>query len=809
MSITQKHRELAIGTPLGEDVLLLAAMSGREQLGRPFEFQLELVSEDTQIQFEDIIGQNVTVRLELSKNATRYFNGYVSNFAQTPGKGGYAEYKATVVPWLWFLTRTSDCRIFQEKTVPDIIKKVFRDRGFSDFKDLLTGSYRKWNYCVQYRETDFNFVSRLMEQEGIYYYFKHENGKHTLVLADSSSAHEPFEDYEEIRYRPPDTAVSSDQVVLSWTVSKKVLPGMFSLGDFDFRNTKKDLNTRAKVAREHAGADYPMYDYPGEYAEYADGEKYARTRIEELHSEYMVAKAESDSRGICTGCTFTLAEYPRDDRNIKYLITSASYDIALSEFESKGGDADECVYSCSFTAMDAGEPFRTARTTRKPSISGPQTAIVVGPSGEEIYTDKYGRVKVLFHWDRYGKADENSSCWIRVAQVWAGKNWGAMYIPRIGQEVIVEFIEGDPDRPIITGRVYNGQAMPPYDLPTEKTKSTLKSSSSKGGQGFNEIRYEDKKGEEQIFMHAEKNLDIRVKNDRFETIENDRHLHVEKDKFEHVDHNRNEKVDADHKEVIGKDRHLKVKGKEAKEVAKSLSLTVKGDVTEVFKKSHSEKTTRDYYLKASGIVIEAMKGITLKCGGSSVVLDASGVTVKGPTITVDGGMTRINSGPGSPPTPGMAGNAVAPASPVKAENADDADPGKVAEIKADQMQTKSGKYGAVPVKPFKPPGEEDAKVVEDAGTGAISDEDDAHKKEDDKKTSWIEIELVGEDDEPIAGEKYAVTLPDDTVAEGTLDENGWARVEGFEKGTCKVCFPDLDKEAWEFVKSSGPKSEKK
>jgi len=776
MAITQKHRELAIGTPLGEDVLLLVAISGTEQLGRPFDFRLELVSEDHQIRFEDIIGQNVTVRLELSKNTTRYFNGYVSNFTQTPGRGRYAEYKATVVPWLWFLTRTSDCRIFQEMTVPNIIKQVFRDHGFSDFEDSLNGSYREWEYCVQYRETDFNFVSRLMEQEGIYYFFKHENGKHTLVLADSASAHQPFEEYEEIQYRPPDAAVSSDEVILSWTVSKTVLPGMYSLGDFDFKNTKKDLNTRAKVTRDHAGADHEMYDYPGEYAEYADGENYARTRIEELHSQYMVAKADSDARGICTGCTFTLTEYPRNDQNIKYLITSANYDIALGEFESEGSNASESVYSCSFTAIDAAEPFRAGRITPKPSIPGPQTAIVVGPSGEEIYTDQYGRVKVLFHWDRYGKADENSSCWIRVAQVWAGKNWGAMYIPRIGQEVIVEFIEGDPDRPIITGRVYNGQAMPPYELPSEKTKSTLKSNSTKGGQGFNEIRFEDKKGDEQIFIHAEKNLDIRVKNDRFETIANNRHLHVEKDKFEHVDNNRDEKVDADHKEEIGKDRHLKITGKEAKEVGGSQSLTVKGDVIEVFKANHSEQITQNYYLKAMGIVIEAMQGITLKCGGSSVVLDPASVTVKGGMVTIDGGMTKINSGPGSPPTAGQAGSAVAPAAPVKAEDADDADPGEVAEIKAEQRKTKSGKYGSVQVKPYKPPQTEEEK---------------------EQKKSWIEIVLRDDNGKPMHGEAYKVILSDGrTVAEGTLDENGFSRIDGIDPGQCRVLFPNLENDQW-------------
>jgi type VI secretion system secreted protein VgrG len=285
------------------------------------------------------------------------------------------------------------------------------------------------------------------------------------------------------------------------------------------------------------------------------------------------------------------------------------------------------VFSCTFNAMDAGQPFRPSRITPMPTIAGPQVAVVVGPSGEEIHTDEYGRVKVQFPWDRQGMKDDNSSCWIRVSQNWAGKNWGAMIIPRITQEVIVEFLEGDPDRPIITGRVYNADNMPPYDLPDNKTMSTMKSNSSKEGQGFNEIRFEDKKGEEQIFVHAEKNQDVRVKNDSFEWIGNNRHLVVKKDQIEHVENNRNEKVDADHKEEIGKDRNLKVKGKEAKAVDGSLSLTVGDDVIEVFKKNHSEETTKDYYLKADNIVIEGMTNVTVKVGDSFIAIESGGIKI--------------------------------------------------------------------------------------------------------------------------------------------------------------------------------------
>ena len=342
------------------------------------------------------------------------------------------------------------------------------------------------------------------------------------------------------------------------------------------------------------------------------------------------------------------------------MVTSASYDIALGEFESEGSNASESVYSCSFTAIDANEPFRAARITPKPSIPGPQTAIVVGQSGEEIYTDEYGRVKVLFHWDRYGKADENSSCWIRVAQVWAGKNWGAMYIPRIGQEVVVEFLEGDPDRPIITGRVYNGQAMPPYELPSEKTKSTLKSNSSKGGKGFNEIRYEDKKGDEQIFIHAEKNEDVRVKNDSFEWIGNERHLIVKKDQLE---------------EVKG-DKHLTVKGDQNEKINGTISVNAGMDMQQKVGMNHALEAGMEVHIKGGmKVIIEAGMQLSLKAGPSFVDLGPAGVSISGP-------MVMINSGGAA-----GAGSGCSPDAAKLPKEADTAEPGQVSK----------------PPKPRKPP----------------------------------------------------------------------------------------------------------
>ncbi len=510
---TQQYRKVAVSSPLGDDVLLLRSMNGTERLSRLFHYNLTLVSEEQSINFADIVGQNMTVQLELPDDRTRYFNGYVSRFVQTRAEGDLAEYQATIVPWLWLLTRTADCRIFQEKTVPEIIKEVFRDAGFTDFDDSLSGSYRTREYCVQYRETDFNFVSRLMEQEGIYYFFEHAEGKHTLVLADSLSAHQTFPGYEEIPYRPAGST-SPIEHIGGWTLEQAIQPGVYALNDYDFEKPKKDLLARSVIQRDHAAADFEIFDYPGEYIENTDGDSYAKVRIQELQASHEIVSSESDAWGICSGYTFKVTDHTREDQEREYLVMSTTIHFESDLYHSAAGGGGGVFFQCQFSAMDSSQPFRPPRVTPKPVIQGPQTAVVVGKDGEEIWTEKHGRVKLQFHWDRYGESDEESSCWIRVSQPWAGANWGGVFLPRIGQEVIVEFLEGDPDRPIITGRVYNGDNMYPYALPDNQTQSGFKSRSSKDGSGdnFNEIRFEDKKDKEEIYVHAERDYNRVVEN---------------------------------------------------------------------------------------------------------------------------------------------------------------------------------------------------------------------------------------------------------------------------------------------------------
>lgn len=676
MPITQEHRLIAVSTPLGDDELVIRRMTGHEQMSQLFEYDLELYSEDLEINYEDLLGGNATVRVELESGETRYFNGYISRFSLVGQQDHHYTYQAILKPWLWFLTRTADCRIFQEMTVPDIIKKVFRDHGFTDFKDELSGAYRTWEYCVQYRETDFNFVSRLMEQEGIYYFFTHENGKHELVMADGFSSHQATDGYDEVPYFPPENANRRNQDhISSWSISKQVQTGAYALNDFDFKAPKKGLISAANDQKSHDGSSFEVYDYPGEYIENADGDQYARTRIDELQAQYEIVRGGGDVRGLSTGALFTLADYPREDQNREYLLLSVDYEISSDALEVGGSDGEDVFY-CSFSAIDAQQQYRATRSTPKPIVQGLQTAIVVGASGEEIHTDEYGRIKVHFHWDRYGKADDTDSCWIRVAQMWAGKKWGSMYIPRVGQEVIVDFIEGDPDRPIVTGRVYNGDNMPPYDLPANKTKSTTKSNSSKGGQGFNEIRFEDKKGEEQIFIHGEKNKDTRIKNDDLEFIGNDKHLIVENDEFEHIKGDKHLTVDADQNE--------KIKGTVSRDIAT--------DLQEKVGSNYGLESGMEVHIKAGmKVIIEAGTQLSLKVGGNFIDINSGGVFIKGM-------MVNINSGGAA-----GSGSGCSPDAAKLPEEADDDKPGEVAKASASSEEKSSVTLGSANVKAFSNP----------------------------------------------------------------------------------------------------------
>jgi type VI secretion system secreted protein VgrG len=571
-------RTITITTPLADGTLSFEHMAGWEALGKPFEYQVDLLSKSADVDVAAVLGKPMSIELSVEGGSPRHFHGITARFGQVGNDGEHIRYRATLRPWLWLLTRTSNCRIFQGgKTVVDIVKQVFSDAGFSDFDaSRLSDSYRPWDFLVQYRETDFNFVSRILEQEGIYYYFTHKADKHTLVLADASGSHDKTPGYETIPYFPP--AGSGGQRdrdhIDRWSFAGQVVPGKIFLDDFNFETPRGDRKSPASSPRPGGYADFEMYNYPGEFKDRSEGGVAARVGLERQQSDYEVFEGAGDARGLSTGALFSLSGYFRADQDKEYLVTSSSY--VLNDASYVSGVSADSDYRISFTAVDAGSPFRAPAFTQKPTVQGPQTAIVVGPKGEEIWTDKYGRVKVQFHWDRYGASDENSSCWVRVAQVWAGAKWGAMHIPRMGQEVIVDFLEGDPDRPIITGRVYNADNMPPYDLPANQTQSGIKSRSSKGGSAsnFNEIRFEDKKGSEELFVQAEKDQNTLVKHDQNSHVQNDQTLTVDANRTKSVGKDESVSIGANRTETVGKDESVTISGSRDETVAKNESVTV-------------------------------------------------------------------------------------------------------------------------------------------------------------------------------------------------------------------------------------------
>ena len=589
MPITQNTRLVQVDSPLGENVLLLQGMEGSEELGRLFHYELDLTSEDRAIRFDQLLGKPMCLGLELPEGGKRYFHGIACGCRQLAGHGQFASYRVSLRPWFWLLTRTSDCRIFQNQNVPDIIKQVFRDLGFSDFEDSLSTSYRQWEYCVQYRETSFDFVSRLMEQEGIYYYFRHEKDRHVLVLADAYGAHGAAPGYASVPFYPPDQQMRERDHFYDWQLAREVQSGSLALNDYDFLRPRASLEVRSSVPRNHSNSDHSLYDYPGEYLQSNDGEHYARTRIEAIHSQFERVQLRGRARGLGSGHLFKLTGYDRADQNREYLVVVARYQIRQEAYESGQAELAEPFLS-ELDCMDANQVFRPLHLTPMPVVRGPQTAVVVGPDGEEIWTDQYGRVKVHFHWDRHDQSNENSSCWIRVSQAWAGKNWGAIQLPRIGQEVIVSFLEGDPDRPIITGRVYNAEQAVPYKLPTNATQSGVKSRSSKDGSSanFNEIRMEDKKGAEQLFIHAEKNQDIEVENDethwvghdRSKTIDNDETVRVKHDRSERVDNHESISIGVNRTEEVGNNEKITIGVNRTERVGSNETITIGANRTE-------------------------------------------------------------------------------------------------------------------------------------------------------------------------------------------------------------------------------------
>lgn len=581
MPYTQENASISVSTPLGKDRLLLRSFQGEERLSGLFRFSLQMESEAADLDFSKVVGKGATITVALADGSKRYIHGLVGRFVQAGSSGRFAAFHAELHPALWLLTMAADCRIFQNKTVPEIVKAVLAGMGVTDVKDSLTKTYGKREHCVQYNETAFAFVSRLLEDEGIFYYFEHADGKHTLVLADDSTAARPCPGGAEVRYGTSDNWPQQGSLTRC-EVEARVIPGKVALDDFAFETPRTDLIASVSSPLAKDGAARRIYEYPGGFGKKDQGEARAKLRMEEHEATARVLSGDGLCRAFVPGYRFKLRDHYRADANADYVLTWVSHAASLD-----GG------YTNSFAAIPRDVPFRPERVTPRPAIPGTQTAIVIGKTAGEVSTDKHGRVRVKFHWDQ-ATGDSAGSGWVRVSQGWAGKGWGHLFLPRVGQEVVVSFLEGDPDRPLITGSVYNGEQTVPYELPGSSSKSTIKSRSA-GGDGSNEIRFDDKKGEEELYVHAQKALKLEVENDETHSV----------------------------------------KGKR--------SLTVTGDETRTNGGKLTHSTKGAYTLKVAGdLTIEATGAVTIKAGGDLTVQATGSLTGKGRDVTHEAQMSLAN-----------------------------------------------------------------------------------------------------------------------------------------------------------------------
>lgn len=620
MAFTQANTNLQITTPFGADKLLLARVHVDERISQPFRIELELLAEDTALDFKKIVGKDVTVKLVYGEDKSRFFHGLVTRFVQSGRRGKLASYFAEVHPTLWLLGKTRDSRIFQQKKVPEIVKGILSDHGVTPVEDKLTATYAKRDFCVQYEESDLDFISRLLEDEGIYYYFKHADGKHTLVLGDDTSGHAACPDLAKAKYRGEvQAALAQPDVVVSCAVEQQVIVGSYAISNYNFETPTTSLLAKT----DGKDTKLKVYEYPGAHADKSAGEERSKLRLEAEEASAVRAVGASYVRQMSAGHTFELDEHERADANAEYLL--------LSVVHSASGQH----YTNTFEAIPKATPFRPPRVTPRPVIYGGQTAMVTGKSGEEIYTDEHGRIKVHFFWDRLGKQDEQSSCWVRVAQSWAGKGWGTMFLPRVGQEVVVTFLGGDPDRPLVTGSVYNADQTTPYALPDEMTKSTILSRSTKKGSEGNELRFEDKKDSEEVYLHAQKDQKFEVKHD-FETevgndmtvtvVKGDRTVTVEKGDETLTVSKGNRSVSVD-------------KGDEQHAVKGARTLQVDGDESHNIKGEFLRKVKGGYTLKVDGdLTIDCKGAVTIKSGTSLLIKSGLDLALKSTTdLALKGG----------------------------------------------------------------------------------------------------------------------------------------------------------------------------
>jgi len=625
---TQDKRSISLETKLGKDELLLTSFEGGEYLSNLFEFHLAALSTNHDIKPEDLIGEEVTVNINTRNKVT--FHGYINTFVYGDIQGhNMREYRFTMVPWLWFLSQTENRRIFQNKNTKDIVIEVFNALGFKDY-DFKAHGGKSREYCVQYGESDLHFVSRLLEEDGIAYYFKQNKGKHTLVLVDQKNAYDTCKDTN-LAYSHGST---SENEITDWLHNYAIHKGVWTLNDYNFKEPAKSQVAEAKtISKFKNNTKLQHYDYPGLY-DFPSNRELANMRMEAEEVSVNTIHGASTCSTFYAGGLFKLDKHTSKTEHGTYLLTSVMHSVSDSSYYA--GNDGSIQYSNHFTCIPSEVHYRPALIHDRPVMRGPQSAVVTGPSGEEIFIDEYGRIKVQFIWDRQGKKDESSSCFLRVMQSWAGNQWGASFIPRIGHEVIVSFLDGDPDRPIVTGTVYNGANKPVY---SSKTQSGIKTRSTKGGtaSNYNELRFEDLKGSEQIYVHAEKNMDTMVENDETLTVDHDRTKNIKHDENSTIGHDRNKTVNNNQSETIGKTKTISVGENHSEDISKNMTVHVGEDLKESVGANYSEFVTKAYDMQARTINMVAQDKITFQTGSARIVMQSNGdISISGSNINIKG-----------------------------------------------------------------------------------------------------------------------------------------------------------------------------
>ncbi|MCY1077878.1 type VI secretion system Vgr family protein [Archangium lansingense] len=807
------------------EALVVSGFSGREALSRLYEFQVDFHPlEDVPLESEELLGSEALLTVRLPEDKTRWVHGRVRALDSLGKHGGRWRYRAWVVPGAWWLSQVKRSRIFQAQAVPQIIKAVLEEGGVK-VKLSLSGSYEAREYCTQYRETDFAFVSRLMEWEGLFYFFEHTEDGHLLVVGDKPNVHEALPSGAKLPLRENEGLAEDKEYLSSLQRVHRLRPGKVHLKDYDFEKPSLDVSGKTQDS-SNGQASLEVYDYPGEYVAPGVGKGAAKVRLEEA----VQAARTLEGEGVCPRLTPGY-RFEVEDAGV-HAGEYVAVEVVHSGWQPETRGSREALgklYRNSFKCMPSSVPFRPRRTTPLPHIPGLQTATVVGPGGEEIHTDDHGRIKVQFHWDREGQRDDKASCWVRVGQAWGGPAWGALYLPRMGQEVVVRFLEGNPDRPLIAGTVYNGSNPTPYALPDDKTKSTLKSASSLGSDGFNEFRIEDAAGEEEIFVHGQKDEDLTTENDKDQLVRAYEDLLVKKDRSRTVDGNQSLRVVLDDGSLIEGNQTLQVTGNRStrtigshdEDVEGNQSMTVSKNVTASVVQAMSETVGAAKALSVGGSYLinvalaktEAVGGLkSVQVGGALsefVVGSRQEMVEKDTSVKVGGDYKTEIKGQVSETLGKDFKGQVGKKHELGVKEATSA-LAKSFELKADKFSLvvngklilsmeKSGKVHFAP-KTFTVDGS-DIKVkggkVKMEPAGSMKDKSVKLKEiqalQEDKVKNSVHVEMEMADSTALAGQKFEVKLPDGSTKSGKVDGGGAASVAEAKPGQSEISFPDLAK----------------